>query len=49
MLRAAEGATDFLAHFHHAHVAFGLVIIVGIQPGIVEVAEDLFPTLVHPF
>lgn len=47
MFRAAEGPADFLAHFHRADVAFGLVVVVGIELGVEEVAEDLFPTFVQ--
>ena len=48
VLLAAEGAADFLAHFHRADVALGLVVVVGIKPGVVEVAEDLFPMFAQP-
>ena len=38
VLFAPEGVANFLTHFHWAHIAFGLIVVVRIQSGIEEVS-----------
>lgn len=45
---ASKCSTDFLSHFHRAHVSFGLVVVAGIETGIQEVSQDLLPAFPEP-